>query len=374
MSAVCQALGVARSNVHVKVTRDTSWRDGRRGRTASDDTALVAEIREHIADLASYGYRRATALVNTSRKRTGLPPVNHKRCYRVMAQHQLLLPKAPRRVHSRRHDGRVAVDHSDTRWCSDGFEIACQSGEVVTAAFTKDCCDREIVARRAWPGRGLPGEPVREMLIEAVEARFGSVDAVPSDHTLEFLSDNGGAYIAHDTKEIAKSLGLKPVTTPGGLQLFQLSTLSTLIERMLADPRRIMAVRLNMHLGQTVRFVDWRDGSLREGQVLVMKDTQVTLKDLTERREWKLPYAAIEPPAPNATARARAASEAPPTMPPKPTRNDFRCGEKVAFEDKYLQTVVGTIVRINDRTASIDPGDGTKRRVGFSLLRHVLDV
>jgi hypothetical protein len=155
------------------------------------------------------------------------------------------------------------------------------------------------------------------------------------------------------------------------LQLFQLSTL---IERMLADPRRIMAVRLNMHLGQTVRFVDWRDGNLREGQVLAMKDTQVTLNDLTERREWKLPYAAIEPPAPNATARARAASEAPPPMPPKPTRNDFRCGEKVAFEDKYLQTVVGTIVRINDRTASIDPGDGTKWRVGFSLLRHVLDV
>lgn len=69
------------------------------------------------------------------------------------------------------------------------------------------------------------------------------------------------------------------------LQLFQLSTL---IERMLADPRRIIAVRVNMPLGQTVRFLDWRDGSLREGKVLAMKDTQVTLQDLTERREWKL--------------------------------------------------------------------------------------
>jgi hypothetical protein len=155
------------------------------------------------------------------------------------------------------------------------------------------------------------------------------------------------------------------------LQLFQLSSL---IERMLSDPRRIIAVRVNMHLGQTVRFVDWRDGSLREGKVLAMKDTQVVLQDLVERREWKLPYAAIEPPAPNATARAQVAAAAPPPAPPKPTRNDFRCGEKVAFEDKYLQTVVGTIVRINDRTASIDPGDGTKWRVGFGLLRHVLDL
>lgn len=155
------------------------------------------------------------------------------------------------------------------------------------------------------------------------------------------------------------------------LQLFQLSTL---IERLLADPRRIVAVRTNMHMGQTVRFLDWRDGQMRQGKVVAMKDTQVTLQDLTERREWKLPYAAIEPPEPNPTARAHAAAASPPPAAPKPTRNDFRCGEKFAFEDKYQQTVVGTIVRINDRTATIDPGDGAKWCVGFALLRHVLDV
>ena len=153
------------------------------------------------------------------------------------------------------------------------------------------------------------------------------------------------------------------------LELFQLSTL---IERLLADPRRIIAVRKDMHLGQTVRFLDWRDGSLREGQVVALRDTQVTLQDLRERREWKLPYAAIEPPAPNAAARQ--AQAAPDPAAPRLTRNDFRCGEKVAFEDKYLNTVVGTIVRINERTASIDPGDGTKWRVGFGFLRHVLDI
>jgi hypothetical protein len=58
----------------------------------------------------------------------------------------------------------------------------------------------------------------------------------------------------------------------------------------------------------------------------------------------------------------------------QPTRNEFRCGEKVALEDKYLQTAVGTIVCINERTATIDPGGGAKRRVGFALLRHVVDI
>ncbi len=49
------------------------------------------------------------------------------------------------------------------------------------------------MAWRAWEGKDLPGEPVREMLIEAVEYRFGSVEAIPLERKLEFLSDNGGA-------------------------------------------------------------------------------------------------------------------------------------------------------------------------------------
>lgn len=163
---------------------------------------------------------------------------------------------------------------------------------------------------------------------------------------------------------------LDALQNASSLELFQLSTL---IERLLADPRRIIAVRKDMHLGQTVRFVDYIDGRLREGKVVAMRDAQVTLQDLRERKEWKLPYAAIEPPQPDPAGRPQAMAPEPPA-PARPTCNDFRCGEKVAFEDKYLQPVVGTIVRINSRTATVDPGDGTHWRVGFALLRHVLDV
>lgn len=94
---------------------------------------------------------------------------------------------------------------------------------------------------------------------------------------------------------------LELLNTASSLQLFELSTV---IERLLADPRRIIAVRVNLHLGQTVRFLDWRDGGLREGKVLAMKDTQVVLQDLRERREWKLPYTAIEPPSADACCAA----------------------------------------------------------------------
>jgi putative transposase len=208
-------MGLARSHVRELLGRSEDWKDGRRHRTPMDDAQLLAELRQEIADLPSYGYRRACALVNRQRTAAGRARVNPKRVYRVMAQAGLLLPKAPRRRQSaRRHDGRVAVARSDLRWCSDGLEIKCDSGQTVTATFAKDCCDREIMAWRAWEGKGLPGEPVREMLIEAVERRFGAVEAVPEGHELEFLSDNGGAYIAAHTRALARSLGLQPINTP----------------------------------------------------------------------------------------------------------------------------------------------------------------
>ncbi|MBQ0961071.1 hypothetical protein KAK06_19100 [Ideonella sp. 4Y11] len=152
------------------------------------------------------------------------------------------------------------------------------------------------------------------------------------------------------------------------LQLFQLNSV---IERMLADPKRIVQVRKDLHLGQTVRFMDWRDGQMRLGKIVAMKDTQLTVQEDGTRSAWTLPYTAVEPPAPGA---ARPAPTAEPPAPPRASRNDFRCGEKVAFEDKHLNTVVGVIVRINQRTATIDPGDGMTWRVGFGLLRHVVDI
>jgi putative transposase len=72
---------------------------------------------------------------------------------------------------------------------------------VVTGVFMKDCCAREIIAWRAPIGRDLPVEPVRNMMIEAVQTRFGSADERAV--TLEFLSDNGGAFRANKTHALA---------------------------------------------------------------------------------------------------------------------------------------------------------------------------
>jgi transposase InsO family protein len=96
------------------------------------------------------------------------PRVNPKRAYRVTAQAGLLLPKTPRRrPSSRKHEGTVTVGRRNGRWCCDGLEIRCDSGQTVTATFAKDCCDREVIAWRAWEGNPYDGHTLREQLEQA---------------------------------------------------------------------------------------------------------------------------------------------------------------------------------------------------------------
>ena len=57
---------------------------------------------------------------------------------------------------------------------------------------------------------------------------------------------------------------LEALHRASNLELFQLNAV---IERMLADPKRIVQVRKDLHLGQTVRFMDWRDGQMRTGNL-----------------------------------------------------------------------------------------------------------
>lgn len=175
------------------------------------DTDLVADIRALIADLPTYGYRRVHALLRRQAEESGRSAPNPKRVYRVMKLHGLLLQRHSGRGEERRHDGRIAVDTRNTRWCSDGLEIGCDNGEKVRVAFALDCCDREAMSYVATTS-GITAEDVRDLMVATVEHRFGQVNRAPSE--IEWLTDNGSCYTAHDTRRFARDIGLIPKTTP----------------------------------------------------------------------------------------------------------------------------------------------------------------
>src|SRR5262249_27999575 len=122
MKTVAEVIGVSRSNL---ADRLQERRKKRIGRPPLPDDELVSKIKAVIAELAlrlSAGPRRSQAAGAGCRSKT--------------AQSQASLPghegsrpaaRSPRWRSERRHDGRIAVDERNRRWCSDGFEIGCDN-------------------------------------------------------------------------------------------------------------------------------------------------------------------------------------------------------------------------------------------------------
>jgi len=204
---VAEALGVSRSQLHERL------RAGLKGRgryLKNDDAQLLEPLRRLVDARPTYGYRRIGALLNRERQQAGLPRLNHKRIYRVMAQNGLLLQRYTGALPGRVHDGQIITIRPNLRWTSDGFEIACWNGEVVRVAFALDTCDREAMAWCATTG-GISGEMIRDLMLEATEKRFGTAH---TPQPIQWLSDNGSCYRANETIDFAIGLGLVPCFTP----------------------------------------------------------------------------------------------------------------------------------------------------------------
>src|SRR5262245_62459055 len=100
---------------------------------------------------------------------------------------------------------------SNLRWCSDVFEITCWNGEIVRIVFVIDAHDREVLAWHAVAGVGVSGSMVRDLMLEAVELRFATIQA---PHAVEWLSDNGSPFTAKETLDLPAAFALVPSFTP----------------------------------------------------------------------------------------------------------------------------------------------------------------
>ena len=207
MKAVADTLAVARSNLTERVSGAAK---PRRPYRKAGDEPLLALIRRLVDERPTYGYRRITRLVNRQQKAEGKPNINAKRALRIIQVNQLTLERHTGRRPGRTHDGIVIAVRSNVRWCSDHFELACRNGKIVRVLFAIDACDREIIAWSATTA-GISGEMVRDLMVAYVERRFG-ISKAP--HAVEWLSDNGSAYIAKDTLDTATALGLNLCFTP----------------------------------------------------------------------------------------------------------------------------------------------------------------
>jgi hypothetical protein len=166
MKAVADRLDVSRSNLHERVSGKTK---PRRRYHKAQDAALLPLIERLVAKRPTYGYRRITAVLNRKLRTDSLVPVNHKRVYRIMKAHNLLMVRKYTERPEEVHDGKVVVMRSNLRLCSVGFEFTCWNGEVVRfghsfgpvafvpSPFIIDAHDREVITWRVVVNAGISG-------------------------------------------------------------------------------------------------------------------------------------------------------------------------------------------------------------------------
>ncbi len=175
----------------------------------SEDACVLEGVKGVLKDRPSYGYKRVTAMLNKKRAGKSLESFNKKRIYRVMDKNGLLLRREKARVRVFKKTGKIITYWSNTRWCSDAFEVCCFNGERVYAAFALDCHDRECLAH-VVRSRPLVSEDIQDLMLLSVEKRFKSLK---TPRQIQWLSDRGAIYRCHETVRMGRYLGLKSCFT-----------------------------------------------------------------------------------------------------------------------------------------------------------------
>lgn len=74
----------------------------------------------------------------------------------------------------------------------------------------------------------------------------------------------------HDGQNVRMRIKLiEDLPMASSAELYQLSWV---IEQLLADPRRIVQARTELHTGEQVQYLHWDDGKMRAARVVAMKD------------------------------------------------------------------------------------------------------
>lgn len=153
ITQVSSAMSVSCAQLSLRINRSADWQDGHcNWRDEEADDEVLSRILGIINDMPSYGYRRL--------------PVNAKRVYRVMREHNLLLLHDKIHQPQREHNSKIAVAESNQRWCSDGF--GCVDGEKLRMTFA-------LTTLEALP------QLKRDEILEVVSDCLQSINNIPVD-------------------------------------------------------------------------------------------------------------------------------------------------------------------------------------------------
>lgn len=144
---------------------------------------------------------------------------------------------------------------------------------------------------------------------------------------------------------------------------FELYRLRAAIDRVLADPKWIVAIRSQLRIGQEIEYFDARSNRLCRARVLEFRTKEVLVRQTDTGEHWLIAYSAINLDGMDVSIRD--------TPQRGLSRHEVAVGDTVGFLDHEQRQRSGQIVRLNDKTVTLN-ADGQKWRVAYGLLHRVI--
>ncbi len=148
---------------------------------------------------------------------------------------------------------------------------------------------------------------------------------------------------------------------------FDLYRLRNAIDNMIDEPKRLIAIKARLHLGQTVQWFNPSDNRVYDGTLIKIKQMRAVVSSNHDNRRWDIPLCAIN------THHVHTSIEQPHKK--GLTKNEIQIGERVGFVDKEGVEHSGEVIRLNQKTVTIVNHEiRMSWRVSYSLLHKVIEI
>jgi hypothetical protein len=145
---------------------------------------------------------------------------------------------------------------------------------------------------------------------------------------------------------------------------FDLYRMRAAIDRVLDEPKWTQAIQARLKVGQAMNYFSAQSNKLKWAQVLEMQRKHVVVVNLDDATKWTVPYAAINLDGADVQIREH--------KPQGLGRNEIAIGEVVGFLDRDQQQRSGQVIRLNDKTVTLQCGK-VQWRVAYCFLHRVVD-
>ncbi len=147
--------------------------------------------------------------------------------------------------------------------------------------------------------------------------------------------------------------------------LFDLYRLRVAINHQLENPQRIKEIKRCLKPEQTISYFDNVENRLIEAKVKKLKRKRLLVENTHDKQLWTIPFYWVNLDDVNTDIAFSAKMGL--------EKSQLKVGDTVRFQDKQNNDVYGEIIRLNQKTATIETAPNMKWRVAYEWLSLVID-